>query len=349
MIQRRLVRLSLAIFLSVALFVPAQATLTAKLTEVSIPSNDLFTFDFTPTTTGEISVLVRISASQGLTAQIYRPGQPIPALESNGPFPSTVKATVTEADVGRAWTFKIQNTTAQTLNGRIEITYPKRFCKEAVEEFKFKMSYEPGNELEDFHCQMLLSILRSLPKPQLRRLLEIIAVSPDPSLLGTYSSSVVRLFGLSASRSFALVAYHEIGHLVHLSTSTSDQRKRWEKLFDDSGRDRDNFILDPIDRSLYGMTNQFEDYAVTYSAYVASTQEAITEALNRRAASRPLVFEKLKLITEYFTFTDSSGQKRAYIYRVGFDIPTPKIERAVVSLTSEGVPDLTGEIHWESF
>jgi hypothetical protein len=198
---------------------------------------------------------------------------------------------------------------------------------------------------------MLLSILRSLPRSQLKRLIEIMAVTPDPGLLGTFNPNfnVVRLFGLTSSRSFALVAYHELGHLVHISTSTNDQKKRWEQLHEASGNDRDNFILDPIDRTLYAMTNQYEDYAVTYSAYVANTQEAIQEGLHRRAANRPLVLEKLRMITEYFKFIDGNNQSRVYIYRVGFDIPIPKIERATVSLTSDGLPDFSGEIKWESF
>ena len=96
------------------------------------------------------------------------------------------------------------------------------------------------------------------------------------------------------------------------------------------------------------MTNQYEDYAVTYSAYIAQTQDTIQEALNRRIANRPLPLEKLKMIMEYFKFTENN-QAKVYIYRVGFDIPIPKIERAVVSLTTEGVPDFSGEIKWEAF
>ena len=339
--------LLLSLCLLVALLVPVKATITAKL-PVPLPANETLTYDFTPTTTGEVKATIIVQAPQGVTAQIFRPGQEKPIVEYSGSFPQTLTTPVGEPDVGKTWTFKVKNGTNRALDGRIELTYPKRYCKEAVEEFKFKMSYDPGNELEDYHCQMLLSILRSLPRPQLRRLTEIHAVSPDPALLGVYSSSVVTLFGLSASRSFALVAYHEIGHLVHLSTSTKDQRDRWHKLFEDSGRDRDNFILDPIDRTLYAMTNEFEDYAVTYSAYVANTQETIEEALNRRAAGRPLVFEKLKLLIEYFKYTDNN-QQRIYIYRVGTDIPVPKIERASVPLTSDGLPDFSGEIKWETF
>ncbi len=332
-----------------ALILPAQATITVRLVPTSVLANDILTVDFTPTLAGDISAVINFSVVQGLSAQIFRPGQSDkPVAEHTGSFPQTLRTTVSDTDVGKTWTLRLKNSTNQVLNGRIEVTFPKRFCKDAVDEFKFKMSYEIGSELEDYHCQMLLNILHSLYRPQLRNLREIRAVSPDPSLLGTYSSSLVTLFGLSASRSFALVAYHEIGHLVHLSTSTRDQFDRWKKLYDQSGRDPDNFVVDPIDRSLYGMTNQYEDYAVTYSAYVANTQDTIQEALNRNIANRPLPLEKLKLIMEYFKFTENN-QVKVYIYRVGFDIPIPKIERATVPLTTEGVPDFSGEIKWETF
>jgi hypothetical protein len=96
------------------------------------------------------------------------------------------------------------------------------------------------------------------------------------------------------------------------------------------------------------MTNQYEDFAVTYSAYIANTQLYITEAVARSQRAKPLLLQKFKILLEIFHHT-VENQPRVYIYRVGTEAPTPRIERASVPLTAEGLPDFEAQTTWECF
>ncbi|MCL6642345.1 MAG: putative zinc-binding metallopeptidase [Candidatus Bipolaricaulota bacterium] len=336
------------VLLVCAVLLPAHATITARLSDLSLKPTEKIEYDFTPTTTGEIMFRLALRTSPAtVRVQLFFEGRP--AIDQTGSATQTAKTEVSEADVGRPWRLVVTNLSSQTVEGRFELTYPRRFCKEISVQYRVKVSYEIGTELEDLHCQQLYNTLRSLPSEHLRRLREIRAREPDLYLYGQYfPPSLIELPGLRAGRTFTLVAYHELGHLVHFTRSTADQQERWEKLFNESGRDPDNFARDPIDRSLYAMTNQYEDFAVTYSAYIADSQVYISEALTRSQRSRPLLLQKFKLIVEYFRHV-TDNQQRVYIYRVGTEAPIPTIYRASVPVTAESLPDFTGPIQWESF
>jgi hypothetical protein len=336
------------VLLVCAVLLPAHATITARLSELSLKPTEKIEYDFTPTTAGEIILRVALrTGPANLRVQFFLEGQSV--IDQTGSSTQTVKTEVAEADVGRSWRAVVTNLNSQTVEGRLELTYPRRFCKEISVQYRVKVSYEIGTELEDLHCQQLYNTLRSLPSEHLKRLREIRAREPDLYLYGQYfPPSLIELPGLRAGRTFTLVAYHELGHLVHFTRSTSDQEGRWEKLFNESGRDPDNFARDPIDRSLYAMTNQYEDFAVTYSAYIADSQVYITEALTRSQRSKPLLLQKFKLIVEYFRHV-TDNQQKVYIYRVGTEAPIPTIYRAAVPVTAEGLPDFTGPIQWEPF
>lgn len=331
----------------VVLLVPAQATITARFSDLALRPEEKLEYDFTPTATGEIVLKLALRPTTAtLRVQLFLEKSVI--VDQTGPATHTAKTTVLEAQVGRPWRLVVTNLSPNRVEGRLELTYPRRFCKEISEQYRIKVSYEVGSELEDLHCQQLYGVLRSLPAEHLKRLREIRAREPD-FLYGQYfPPSLIELPGLRASRTFTLVVYHELGHLVHFTRSTADQEARWERLYDESGRDPDNFVRDPIDRSLYAMTNQYEDFAVTFSAYIADSQLYINEALTRSQRSKPLLLQKFKVILEYFRH-QVGDQTRVYIYRVGTEVPIPTVYRASVPLTSEGLPDFTGPIAWEPF
>lgn len=334
-----------------ALLFPTSATVTAFFEERFLPAGATLDYDFTPSTTGEIRVRVSLQPSQvGAVTRLLRKGEEKPVVEQSGPLPHTLTANVTEADVGRTWLLVITNNhNQQSLTGRIELTFPRLYCKDINGQYRVKVSYEAGTEIEDIHCMQLLSVLNSLPSDHLRRLREIRARPPSAFIYGQYfPPSLVELPGLRAGRTFILVSYHELGHLVHFTRASTEQFERWEKLFKESGRDIDNFALDPINRSLYAMTNQYEDFAVTYSAYIAQTQLYIQEAITRSQRDKTLLLQKFKLMTEFFRHA-VENQLRVYIYRVGTEAPTPKIERASVPLTAENLPDFTAPAQWECF
>ncbi len=331
-----------------AVLVPTQATITARFSDLSLKPGEKIDYDFTPTTAGEIILRVSVRTSPAtLQVQLFVEGKPV--IDQTGSATQTAKTEVSEPDIGRPWRLVVTNLSQSIVEGRFELTYPRRFCKEIAAEYRIKISYEITTELEDLHCQQLYGILRSLPREHLKRLREIRAREPDVYLYGQYlPPSLIELPGLRAGRTFTLVAYHELGHLVHFTRSTSDQEERWAKLYTESGRDPDNFARDPIDRSLYAMTNQYEDFAVTYSAYIADSQLYITEATTRSQRGKPLLLQKFTVIAEYFRHT-VNDQIRVYIYRVGTEVPIPKTYRASVPLTAAGLPDFTGPIEWESF
>lgn len=329
------------------LLVPARATITARFSDLSLRPEEKIDYDFTPTTTGEIVLKLALRPTTAtLRVQFFLEKTLI--VDQSGPVAQTAKAEVSEEQVGRPWRLVVTNLSSQTVEGRLELTYPRRFCKEISAQYRIKVSYEVGTELEDLHCQQLYGVLRSLPAEHLRRLREIRAREPD-FLYGQYfPPSLIELPGLRASRTFTLVVYHELGHLVHFTRSTADQEARWEKLYNESGRDPDNFARDPIDRSLYAMTNQYEDFAVTFSAYIAESQLFINEAITRSQRSKPLLLQKFKLIIEYFRH-QVDGQTKVYIYRVGTEVPIPTVYRASVPLTADGLPDFSEPITWEPF
>lgn len=349
MIRTRLVYAVLvAVLLISVVLVPTSATITARFSDLSLRPEEKIEYDFTPTTTGEIILRVAVRTTPAtLRVQLFLENTSV--IDQTGAATQTAKTEVAEADIGRSWRLVVTNLGQSTVEGRFELTYPRRFCKEISAQYRVKVSYETTIELEDLHCQQLYSVLRSLPSEHLKRLREIRAREPDVYLYGQYvPPSLIELPGLRASRTFTLVAYHELGHLVHFTRSTPDQEDRWEKLYAESGQDPDNFARDPIDRSLYAMTNQYEDFAVTYSAYIADSRLYINEAITRSQRSKPLLLQKFKVIAEYFRHT-VNDQGRVYIYRVGTEVPIPKTYRASVPLTAEGVPDFTEPIEWESF
>lgn len=329
------------------LLVPASATITARFSDLSLRPEEKIEYDFTPTTTGEIVLKLSLRPTTAtLRVQLFLEKDLV--VDQPGLATQTAKAEVLDSQLGRPWRLVVTNLSSQRVEGRLELTYPRRFCKEISAQYRIKVSYEVGTELEDLHCQQLHGVLRSLPAEHLKRLREIRAREPD-FLYGQYfPPSLIELPGLRASRTFTLVTYHELGHLVHFTRSTADQEARWEKLYNESGRDPDNFARDPIDRSLYAMTNQYEDFAVTYSAYIADSQLYINEAITRSQRSKPLLLQKFKLIVEYFRH-QAGDQTKVYIYRVGTEVPIPIIYRASVPLTADSLPDFTGPIVWESF
>jgi len=348
MMRTRLVPTLLGVVLTIGiLLLPARATITARISDLSLKPEEKIEYDFTPTTTGEIVLKLALRPSAAtMRVQLFLEERAV--IDQTSSSTQTVKTEVSEADVGRPWRLVVINLSSQTVEGRLELTYPRRFCKEITAQYRIKVSYEVGTELEDLHCQQLYGVLRSLPSDHLKRLREIRAREPD-FLYGQYfPPSLIELPGLRASRTFTLVVYHELGHLVHFTRSTTDQETRWEKLFQESGRDPDNFARDPIDRSLYAMTNQYEDFAVTFSAYIADSQLYINEALTRSQRSKPLLLQKFKVIIEYFRH-QLDGQLKVYIYRVGTEVPIPTVYRASVPLTAEGLPDFSEPIVWESF
>ncbi|MCX8103476.1 MAG: hypothetical protein N3E42_03420 [Candidatus Bipolaricaulota bacterium] len=333
----------------VLVLLPAQATITAFFEEMFLAPGATIDYEFTPSTTGEIQL--RLSLQPGaaeVLSRIQRKGQAQPIAEKIGPSPHTLTATVGEADVGKTFVLIVSNRSAQSLTGRWQLTFPRVYCKEITSEFRVRIGYEAGTELDDIHCYQLYSVLRSLPAKHIRRLREIRAEAPSAFLYGYCAApcTALRLPGLRAGRTFVLVIYHEIGHTVHFTVLSAQQESQWEQLFKQSGRDPDHFAPDPIDRSLYAMTNQYEDFAVTYSAYIADTQRYIQEALSRAQRAKTLLLEKFKLVTELFQTED---RQKVYIYRVGTEAPTPKIERALVPLTAEGLPDFSVQASWECF
>lgn len=341
----------ITVLLAGALVAPATATISAYFEERFLPPGATLDYDFTPTTTGEIRVRVFLQpSSAGALTRLVRKGNNQPIAERSGPLPHDLTATVTDADVGQTFLLLIANTSQQNLEGRIELIFPQRYCKEINAQYRIKIGYEAGTEIGDIHCLQLYSVLRSLPSDHLRRLREIRAVAPSASVYGYCFQPCTTIFlpGLRAGRTFVIVSYHEIGHTVHFTRTSPEQRERWEKLFNEAGRDPDNFALEPIGRTLYAMTNQYEDFAVTYEAYTFNTELYFREALTRSQRGKTLLLRKLQLIMELFQHT-VENQTRVYIYQIGSQAPTPKIERASVPVTPEGIPDFGAAALWECF
>lgn len=334
-----------------ALFAPARATISAYFEERFLPPGTTLDYEFIPTATGEIRVRVFLQPSQaGALTRVVRKGDNKLIAERTGSLPYELTATVAEADVGQTLVLLVTNTSQQTLEGRIELIFPQRYCQEVNAQYRVKIGYEAGTEIGEIHCLQLYSVLRSLPSDHFRRLREIRAVAPSASVYGYCFPPCTTIFlpGLRAGRTFVIVTYHEIGHTVHFTRASSEQRERWERLFNESGRDPDHFALEPINRTLYAMTNQYEDFAVTYEAYTFNTELYFREALTRSQRGKPLLLRKLQLIMELFQHA-VENRPRVYIYRMGTQAPTPKIERASVPITSEGIPEFGAVAQWECF
>lgn len=343
---------TLSALLLIVLAVAAHATVTGSY-KARIAPGEFYEVGFTPTVPGPVRVHVELRPLElWASAQLYKPthDQPVALTIDHSSFDLLAEADA--ASLNRPWRVVFFHTNNVALTAEIDITFPKAFCAEIASELGIRISYEEeAGELEDHHCDQMWRALRSLGIRLTEGLRKIKFLPPSNEIEGRflYAERTIEMYRMMPGRRFTGVFYHELAHFVHFVKAGASLKREWSSLHKQSGSDTANYVREPFGGPPnYAMTNEYEDFAVTFSAYVLNTKDLFDLGITRRNAGKPILLEKAKLIAQVFLhYRDEKPY--TYIYRFGAGYPVIPIERAEVPLTAENLPDFTEPIPWEKF
>lgn len=344
---------ALIALLLLTLAVTAHATVTGAY-KATVASGELYEVSFTPTAPGSVRVHFELRPLElWASAQLYKPTQDQPVALTMGHSSFDLIAEADTESLNQPWRVVLFHSNSVALTVELDITFPKTFCVEIASELGIRISYEEeAGELEDHHCDQMWRALRSLGLNLIEGLHQIKFLPPSPEVEGRFLSAgrILEMYRMTPGRRFTGVFYHELAHFIHFIKLGASLKREWSSLHKQSGADMINYVREPFGGPpTYAMTNEFEDFAVTFSAYVLDTKDLFDLGIARREnVGKTLLLEKAKLIAQVFLhYTD--GRPYTYIYRFGAGYPVIPIERAEVPLAAENLPDFTEPINWERF
>ncbi len=345
-------KILIALFLA-AYAVAAQATVTGAY-KATVDPGVHYEVSFTPTAPGPVRLHFEIRPLElWAWAQLYKPDLDQPVALTMGHSSFDLLAEADTESLNQPWRVVFFHTNSVALTVELDITFPKTFCVEIAAELGIRISYEEeAGELEDHHCDQMWRALRSLGLNLIEGLHQIKFLPPSNEVEGRFLSAerILEMYRTTPGRRFTGVFYHELAHFIHFIKLGASLKREWASLHKNSGADMINYVREPFGGPpTYAMTNEFEDFAVTFSAYVLNTKDLFDLGIARRDnVSKPILLEKAKLIAQVFLhYRDEKPY--TYIYRFGSGFPVIPIERAEVPLTAEGLPDFTEPINWERF
>lgn len=344
---------ALIALLLITLAVAAHATVTGAY-KATVTSGELYEVSFTPTAVGSVRAHFEIRPLElWASAQLYTPNSDQPVALTMGHSSFDLLAEADAESINQPWRVVLFHTNNTALSVELDITFPKAFCVEIAAELGIRISYEEeAGELEDHHCDQMWRALRSLGLSLIEGLHQIKFLPPSTEVEGRFLSAerILEMYRMTLGRRFTGVFYHELAHFIHFIKLGASLKREWASLHRQSGADMINYVREPFGGPpTYAMTNEFEDFAVTFSAYILNTKELFDLGIARRDnVGKPLLLEKAKLIAQAFLHY-RDGKPYTYIYRFGSGYPVIPIERAEVPLTPEGLPDFTEPISWERF
>lgn len=339
--------------LLVTLVVTAHATVTGAYT-ASIASGELYEASFTPTAPGPVRVHVELRPLElWASAQLYSPTRSTPVAVTMGHSSFDLLAEADPESLNAPWHVVLSHTNSVALTVELYITFPKLFCVEIAAELGIRIFYEEeAGEVEDHHCDQMWRALRSLGINLVDGLRKILFLPPSDEVEGRFLpvERILEMYRMTPGRRFTGVFYHELAHFVHIIKAGASLKREWLSLHKQSGADMINYVREPFGGPPnYAMTNEYEDFAVTFSAYILNTTELFDLGISRKEnVGKPILLEKAKLMAQVFLHY-RDGKPYTYIYRFGSGFPVIPIERAEVLLTAEGLPDFTEPINWETF
>lgn len=345
-------RIALLLFLLLLLSVSVQATVTGAY-RATIAPHSAYELSFTPTAPGRVRVHAELRPLELLASlQLYRPGEAQPIAVTTGHSSVDLLAEADEASLGRPWRIVLTHSNSITLNVEIDINFPKALCTEIAAEFGVHIFYEEAaGEIEDHHCNQMLRALRSLGRELMDGLRRIKFLPPSEQFEGRFLSAerTIEMYRMTPGRAFAIIFYHELAHFVHIIKLGASLKRDWTSLHRQSGSDMSDFARNPVGPPNYAMTNEFEDFAVTFSVYIVNTKDLFDLGISRREnVGKTILLEKAKVMAQVFLHY-LNGQRRTYIYRMGVGFPVVPVQRASVPLKDDGLPDFSEPILWEMF
>ncbi|MBI3460416.1 right-handed parallel beta-helix repeat-containing protein [Candidatus Acetothermia bacterium] len=311
---------------------------------------------FNVSAAGDIKVFASSPSSATLALRLFAPGQSAPAAETSGPSPLSLTTSANGPTSGR-WRVELENTSQAAVPVTLSVRQPlfNGSCDQILKDFSIAIVKEPG--IRDFtaeECSIIYSVFRSLPLSWRGKVAQVLRRAQDPEVAGRAQSAFVQIFGDQTRNFLAHVAFHETAHVVHFKLFTPDQVSEWAQLHRAGGSDMENYIgvgtEDP--NSLYGQTNEFEDFATVAEEYTADAPAVIALAKERAAKGKPVLLEKFKFLVRLLK--DESGGPGVYIYR-SVVRPMPDgslrsvVQRAIALLDNEGAPVIPAEPEWEDF
>ncbi|MBI1743301.1 hypothetical protein HYR54_09600 [Candidatus Acetothermia bacterium] len=325
--------------------VVAQATVTGTYS-VAIDPGSQTSLQFKTSTVGPIVIETVTSLGPSpVRFSLLSEGASEPLAKIEGSDKITLN--YSQATDNTAYTVQIENIGTSRVQGRVNVTYPVAYCKEASVAFNITFSFSIGAQpLEADQCKVMLSVLSSLREPFPLALSRVEQVPPSNSVAGQYSPGLfprIRVFGSYTGADLARIFFHEVGHHIQFKHFTDEQQTRWTTLHKESGNDSQAYAR------LYGMENEFEDWATVVELYTKDTLFEIERAQRLAADGKTILLEKYKFALQLLSF-QQEGQAYTHIYRTdrqGFDAAV--VNRATVPLGPDGLPVISGDISWEQF
>ncbi|MCX8103367.1 MAG: hypothetical protein N3E42_02850 [Candidatus Bipolaricaulota bacterium] len=333
--------------------VTAHATVTGAY-KATVAPGELYEVSFTPTAPGPIRAHFEVRPLElWASAQLYKPDQDQPVALTLDHSSFDLLAEADAENLNAPWRVVLVHSNSVALTVELDITFPKAFCVEIAAELSIRISYEEeAGEIEDYHCDQMWRALRSLGLNLIEGLHQIKFLPPSNEVEGRflYAGRILEMYRMTPGRRFTGIFYHELAHFIHFVKLGASLKREWSSLHRQSGSDMINYVREPFGGPPnYAMTNEFEDFAVTFSAYILNTKDLFDLGIARRDnLGKPILLEKAKLIAHVFLHY-RDGKPYTYIYRFGSGYPVIPIERAEVPLTAEGLPDFTEPIPWERF
>lgn len=351
--HKKILRSALITLLLLLSAVSAQATVTGAY-KATVAPGEFYEVSFIPTAPGAVRVHAELRPLElWASLQLYKPGQDQPVALTMDHSSFDLLAEVDELSLNEPWRVVLFHTNSTALTVELDITFPKAFCTDISAEFAIRISYEEeAGEIENHHCDQMLRALNSLGQDLMDGLHQIKFLPDSPQVEGRFLSAgrILEMYRMTPGRRFTGIFYHELAHFIHIIKAGASLKREWLSLHKQSGTDMVNYVREPFGGpSNYAMTNEYEDFAVTFSAYVLNTKELFELGIARRDnVGKPILLEKAKLIAQVFLHY-RDGRPYTYIYRFGVGFPVVPIDRAEVPLTAEGLPDFTEPISWQRF
>jgi parallel beta-helix repeat protein len=324
----------------------------------ALPSLDVGgrrTVTFNVSAAGEIKALASSPKGGTLALRLFAPNQTTPVAELSGPAPLQLVAPVAGGTAGR-WRVELENTSPEALPVMLNVRQPlfTGTCEGILRDFFIAVVKEPDiRDVSAEECQMLYSVLKSLPLSIRGKVAQILRRSQDPEAAGRAQSAFIQLYGDQTRSFFIRVVFHEVAHVAHFKLFSPQQLSEWSQLHRASGSDPENYIGTVLpDGMPYGRTNEFEDFATVMEEYTADTIAALAIARERAARGKPVLLDKFRFLVQLFK--DELGGPGVYIYR-SVVRPMPDgtlrgvVQRAIVPLDGEGLPAIPAEPEWEDF
>jgi hypothetical protein len=313
--MKKIFAIALIVSLGWALLV--QATVTGSY-RASVAPNEPYEWTFTPTAPGPVRVHVELRPLEvWASAQLYAPNHNEPVAATMGASSFDLLAEADEESINQPWRVVLLHTNSVAITAELYITFPKLFCVEIAAELGIRIFYEEeAGEVETYHCDQMWRALRSLGLNLVDGLRKILFLPPSDRVEGRFLSAerTLEMYRMTPGRRFTGVFYHELGHFVHIIKLGFSLKREWTALHKNSGADMINYVREPFGGPpTYAMTNEYEDFAVTFSAYILNTKELFDLGISRKEnVGKTILLEKAKLMAQVFLHY-KDGKHRTHI------------------------------------